>query len=78
MRYSVVNMLIITQNIRIAAAYHAARTDTATAKLLCMPAQTYRDRVKNPGLWRLDELQDAAERLGVSVAWLLTPHTLKI
>ena len=68
----------INNNIRIAAAYKSARTDTATAALLRMPAQTYRDRVKNPGLWRLDELQDAAERLGVSVEWLLTPHKLEI
>ena len=68
----------INNNIRIAAAYKAARTDTGTAKLLRMPAQTFRDRMKHPGLWRLDELQAAAERLGVSVEWLLTPHTLKI
>ena len=74
-----VNMLnLVNQNIRIAAAYKSARTDTATAKLLCMPAQTFRDRVKNPGLWRLDELQDAAERLGVTLSWLLEPHELKI
>ena len=68
----------INNNIRIAAAYKSARTDTATAALLRMPAQTFRDRVKNPGLWRLDELTAAAERLGVSVEWLLTPHTLEI
>lgn len=68
----------INNNIRIAAAYQAAMTETATAKLLCMPAQTFRDRLKHPGLWRLDELEAAAERLGVSVEWLLTPHTLKI
>lgn len=67
----------INNNIRIAAAYHAARTDTATAKLLRMPAQTYRDRLKTPGKWRLDELTTAAERLGVSVAWLMEPHTLE-
>lgn len=68
----------INNNIRIAAAYKAARTDTATAKLLRMPAQTYRDRMKTPGKWRLDELAAAAERLGVSLAWLLEPHELKI
>ena len=67
----------INNNIRIAAAYHAARTDTATAALLRMPAQTFRDRLKQPGLWRLDELTAAAERLGVSLAWLLEPHTLQ-
>ena len=68
----------INNNIRIAAAYKAARTDTATAKLLQMPAQTFRDRLKHPGLWRLDELTTAAKRLGVSVEWLLTPHKLEI
>ena len=68
----------INNNIRIAAAYKSARTDTATAALLRMPAQTFRDRVKNPGLWRLDELQAAAERLGVTLSWLIEPHTLKI
>ena len=74
-----VNMLIlINQNIRIAAAYKSARTDTATAALLRMPAQTYRDRMKHPGLWRLDELEAAAERLGVTLSWLIEPHELKI
>ena len=74
-----VNMLIlINKNIRIAAAYKAARTGTATAKLLRMPAQTYRDRLKTPGKWRLDELEAAAERLDVSLAWLIEPHELKI
>ena len=68
----------INNNIRIAAAYKAARTDTATAKLLRMPAQTYRDRMKTPGKWRLDELTAAAERLGVSLAWLIEPHELSI
>ena len=68
----------INNNIRIAAAYKSARTGTATAALLRMPAQTYRDRMKTPGKWRLDELEAAAERLGVSVEWLLTPHTLEI
>ena len=68
----------INNNIRIAAAYKSVRTDTATAKLLHMPAQTYRDRVKNPGLWRLDELTAAAERLGVTLSWLIEPHELKI
>lgn len=71
-------MHIVNNNIRIAAAYKAARTDTATAKLLHMPTQTFRDRVKNPGLWRLDELTTAAERLGVTLSWLIEPHTLEI
>ena len=68
----------INNNIRIAAAYKSARTDTATAALLRMPAQTYRDRMKTPGKWRLDELQAAAERLGVTLSWLLEPHTLEL
>ena len=68
----------INNNIRIAAAYKAARTDTAIAKLLRMPAQTYRDRLKAPGKWRLDELEAAAERLGVTLGWLIEPHELKI
>lgn len=68
----------INNNIRIAAAYKSVRTDTATAALLQMPAQTFRDRLKHPGLWRLDELTTAAERLGVTLSWLLEPHTLKI
>lgn len=65
----------INTNIFVAAAARNLQKGNDIAKTIGMPAQTFYDRQKQPCLWRLQELNRASKRLGVTLEWITTKHT---
>lgn len=65
----------VNRNIFIAAAARDVHKGNDIAKYIGMPTQTFYDRQARPSLWRLQELNRACKRLGVTLEWITTKHT---
>lgn len=65
----------VNRNIFIAAAARDIHNGSDIAKYIGMPTQTFYDRQARPSLWRLQELNRASKRLGVTLEWITTKHT---
>ena len=65
----------INTNIYVAAAAHNLHKGNDIAKTIGMPTQIFYDRQARPSLWRLQELNRACKRLGVTLEWITTKHT---